>query len=102
MSNSNGTAQELLLQLNDKINEMSEHIGNISSNIEAIKDSVSVLNHNSTSLDARVGSLETKQITNEELKKHIDAIKSSTRNWLLVSCAVVGIVVSVITYIRPI
>lgn len=94
------TNSELLLQLNSKINEISGQLGSIDSNIEAIKYSVSVLNHNSTSLDARVSNLEDNQLTGAVITKHMDEVKASARNWVIFGCTVVGVIATVLTYLN--
>lgn len=94
------TNSELLLQLNSKIGEIAEQLGSIESYIEAIKDSVAVLNHNSTSLDTRVALLEKEQLTSEIITKHMDDVKDSARNWIIFGCTIVGIIATILTAIN--
>jgi len=99
------TTRELLLQLNQKLTEFiassSADRATLNANVESIKTSVSILNHNSTSLDARVANLETTQITNKAIKDHFDVTMASTRNWILFTCGVIGVLLTVLSYFHP-
>jgi len=98
MAENGSTARELLLQLNEKLSEfMAESKADratLGVKVDAIKESVAVMNHNSTVIANRVSVLEEKVITFEEQKKAIKALLTTQRNWIVGS---VGLIVSVLT-----
>lgn len=93
---SNGTSQELLLQLNDKLTGLSVSVGTIQSDIGQIKDSVGVLNHNSTSLDKRISNLEQSQMTSDAVTKRMDDMRASIGKRIAIASGIVGLLVVVL------
>lgn len=67
MSDTTSTDRELLLQLNDKLTtfiaESKADRATLNIKMDAVKDSVAVLNHNSTLMADRIGKLENNQKT---------------------------------------
>jgi len=99
---SDDTLRELLLQLNDKLSSfMSASASDravLNSSVAAIQASVAILNHNSTSMDARIKNLEETQITHKAIRGYIDDMKKSARNWVALTCTAVIAIVTVLTY----
>ncbi len=92
---------DIVNQIKDDVANVRVDVASIKGDIHSIQSSVEVLNHNSTSIDARVSTLETKQITGEAINNYLKSIKSSVRNWVLFTCAVVSAVLAVLAYIHP-
>jgi phage shock protein A len=98
MQDNGETSRELLLQLNEKVTEFMVEskmdIATLTEKVDAIKESVKIMNHNSTVMADRITALESKATTFEAQKKAIKDLLDSQRNWTV---AIVTIIVSIFT-----
>jgi peptidoglycan hydrolase CwlO-like protein len=84
----------------DDITEIKVAIALIQKDISSIQKSVAVLNHNSTSLDARIERLEVDKLTSKAIQEHLEASRKNTRNWIVTVGAVMSALYTLFNILR--